>query len=45
MGLVQNPISLEKLILFTSSFFSLKGMTLGYLKIGFEIKHGPADYF
>jgi hypothetical protein len=45
MGLVQKAISLEKLILFTSSFFSLQGMILGYTKIGFEIKHGPADYF
>ena len=45
MGLVQNRIFHSKLILFTSSFFSLTGMTPRYINARLKAEHGNADNF
>ncbi len=45
IGLVHNAIFNSKLILFTSSFFSLTGMTPRYLNARLKAEHGNADYF
>ncbi len=45
MGLVQNIISIQYIIRFTSRFVSLTVINLEYLKTRLEVEYGHVNYF